>query len=46
VLFAAGGAVLTPDGGPLHLLPDTGGRFRFVAAPSEQAARELLRALG
>ena len=45
VLFAGGGVALTPDGEPLLLGPDTRGRFRFVAAPSETAARELLRAL-
>ncbi|HLM07506.1 MAG TPA: inositol monophosphatase family protein [Blastococcus sp.] len=46
VLLAAGGTALTPDGEPVALAPDTTGRFRFVAAPSEAAARQLLRALG
>jgi 3'(2'), 5'-bisphosphate nucleotidase len=46
VLLAAGGAALTPDGDPVVLEPDTGRRFRFVAACSEDAARDLLRALG
>ena len=46
VLLAAGGVVLTPDGGPLLLHPDTDGRIRFVAAGSDQEARDLLAALG
>lgn len=45
VLLAAGGAVLTPDGGPLVLHPDTEAKIRFVAAPDEASARELLAAL-
>jgi 3'(2'), 5'-bisphosphate nucleotidase len=45
VLLAAGGAALTPDGEPLVLPPDTESLIRFVAAPSEDAARELLAAL-
>jgi 3'(2'), 5'-bisphosphate nucleotidase len=45
VLLAAGGAVLTPDGGPLVLRPDTETTIRFVAAPDEASARELLAAL-
>jgi 3'(2'), 5'-bisphosphate nucleotidase len=44
VLLGAGGAVLTPDGEPLALRPDTEAKIRFVAAWSEDAARELLRA--
>jgi 3'(2'), 5'-bisphosphate nucleotidase len=46
VLLAAGGAALTPDGAPVRLLPDTEARIRFVAASSQQAAAELLRAVG
>jgi 3'(2'), 5'-bisphosphate nucleotidase len=46
VLFAAGGSALDPDGRPLGLRPDTERLIRFVAAPTEQAARELLAALG
>jgi 3'(2'), 5'-bisphosphate nucleotidase len=46
VLLAAGGAVLTPDGGPLVLRPDTEERIRLVAASSEAAARALLAAIG
>jgi 3'(2'), 5'-bisphosphate nucleotidase len=46
VLLAAGGAALTPDGGPVVLRPDTEELIRLVAAPSEAAARELLAALG
>ncbi|UOX99819.1 inositol monophosphatase family protein [Blastococcus sp. PRF04-17] len=46
VLLAAGGVALTPDGDPLRLRPDTATRIRFVAAPDEGAARELLTALG
>jgi 3'(2'), 5'-bisphosphate nucleotidase len=46
VLLAAGGVALTPDGGPLVLRPDTEELIRFVAAPDEQAARDLLAALG
>ena len=45
VLLAGGGAVLTPDGGPLLLRPDTEAKIRFVAAPDESSARELLAAL-
>jgi 3'(2'), 5'-bisphosphate nucleotidase len=44
VVLAAGGVVLTPHGGPLFLRPDTETRIRFVAAPDEDAARELLAA--
>jgi 3'(2'), 5'-bisphosphate nucleotidase len=45
VLLAAGGVALTPDGEPLVLRPDTEQLIRFVAAPSDGAARELLAAL-
>jgi 3'(2'), 5'-bisphosphate nucleotidase len=45
VLLAAGGAVLTPDGGPLLLRPDTEDQIRLVAAGSDRAARDLLAAL-
>jgi 3'(2'), 5'-bisphosphate nucleotidase len=45
VLLGAGGAVLSADGGPVDLQPDTGRRIRLVAASSEAAARELLAAL-
>jgi 3'(2'), 5'-bisphosphate nucleotidase len=45
VLFAAGGAALTPDGEPLVLHPDTTTKIRFVAAPTAAAARELLAAV-
>ena len=45
VLFAAGGAALTPDGEPLVLQPDTATKIRFVAAPTAEAARELLAAV-
>jgi 3'(2'), 5'-bisphosphate nucleotidase len=44
--MAAGGVVLTPDGEPVLLGPDTGARVRFVAASSDGAARDLLAALG
>jgi 3'(2'), 5'-bisphosphate nucleotidase len=46
VLLAAGGAALTPEGRPLVLRPDTAELVRFVAAPTAQAARGLLAALG
>jgi 3'(2'), 5'-bisphosphate nucleotidase len=46
ILLAAGGVVLTPDGEPVLLGPDTGARVRFVAASSDGAARGLLAALG
>jgi 3'(2'), 5'-bisphosphate nucleotidase len=46
VLLAAGGAALDPGGAPLLLRPDTERTIRFVAAPTEQAARDLLSALG
>jgi 3'(2'), 5'-bisphosphate nucleotidase len=46
ILLAAGGAALTPDGRPPALRPDTDELVRFVAASTEQAARELLAALG
>jgi 3'(2'), 5'-bisphosphate nucleotidase len=46
ILLAAGGVVLTPDGEPVLLGPDTGARVRFVAASSDGAARDLLAALG
>ena len=46
VLLAAGGAALLPDGEPVRLTPDTQMRLRFVAASSDQAARDLLAALG
>jgi 3'(2'), 5'-bisphosphate nucleotidase len=46
LLAAAGGVALTPDGEPLLLRPDTGTLIRFVAAGTEQRARELLRELG
>jgi 3'(2'), 5'-bisphosphate nucleotidase len=42
VLLAAGGVALTPDGEPLVLRPDTERLFRFVAAPTGEAAKELL----
>jgi 3'(2'), 5'-bisphosphate nucleotidase len=45
VLFAAGGAALTPDGRPLEIEPDTVTKIRFVAAGDEQSARELLAAV-
>jgi 3'(2'), 5'-bisphosphate nucleotidase len=46
VLLAAGGAALTPDGGPVRLEADTDVRIRFVAASGDRAARDLLAALG
>ena len=46
VLLAAGGAALTPDGEPVRLAPDTQMRLRFVAASGDEAARDLLAALG
>jgi 3'(2'), 5'-bisphosphate nucleotidase len=46
VLLAAGGVALTPAGEPLRLRPDTRELIRLVAAPTEQAAADLLRALG
>nr|WP_245900301.1 inositol monophosphatase family protein [Geodermatophilus normandii] len=45
VLAAAGGVALTDDGGPLRLRPDTGTLIRFVAAASEQGARDLAAAV-
>jgi 3'(2'), 5'-bisphosphate nucleotidase len=45
VLLAAGGAVLTADGRPLELRPDSDAKIRLVAASSEAAARDLLSAL-
>ena len=45
LLAAAGGVALTPDGEPLVLRPDTGTLIRFVAAGTEERARELLREL-
>jgi len=44
-ILAAGGTALTPDGRPLMLRPDTETKIRFVAAPDEASARELLAAL-
>jgi 3'(2'), 5'-bisphosphate nucleotidase len=44
VLLGAGGAVLTDQGGPLELRPDTAATIRLVAASTEAAARELLAA--
>jgi 3'(2'), 5'-bisphosphate nucleotidase len=46
VLLAAGGVALTPAGEPLVLQPDAHERVRFVAAPDDASARELLRAVG
>jgi 3'(2'), 5'-bisphosphate nucleotidase len=45
VLAAGGGVALDPDGVPLRLHPDTGTLIRFVAAGTEERARELLREL-
>jgi 3'(2'), 5'-bisphosphate nucleotidase len=45
LLAAAGGVALGPDGAPLRLRPDTETLFRFVAAGTEERARELLREL-
>ena len=45
VLAAVGGVALAPDGEPLVLRPDTGTLIRFVAAGTEERARELLREL-
>jgi 3'(2'), 5'-bisphosphate nucleotidase len=42
VLAGAGGVALTPTGEPLRLEPDTETLIKFVAASSEEAARELL----
>jgi 3'(2'), 5'-bisphosphate nucleotidase len=46
VLLAAGGVALSPDGTPLVLRPDAHEPVRFVAAPDDASARELLRAVG
>ena len=45
LLAAAGGVALGPDGAPLRLRPDTETLIRFVAAGTEERARELLREL-
>ena len=45
LLAAAGGVALDPDGDPLLLRPDTERLIRFVAAGTEERARELLREL-
>jgi 3'(2'), 5'-bisphosphate nucleotidase len=45
VLLAAGGVVLTDEGEPLRLRPDTEMKIRLVAAADEATARELLAAL-
>jgi 3'(2'), 5'-bisphosphate nucleotidase len=45
VLEAAGGVVLTTDGTPLRLPPDTDAPLRFVAAPSAEDAAALLSAM-
>lgn len=46
VLLAAGGVALAPDGQPLVLPPDAHEVVRFVAAPDDASARDLLRAIG
>lgn len=46
VAAGAGCAVVAADGGPLLLPVDTAAKIRFVLAPDEQAARELLDAVG
>jgi 3'(2'), 5'-bisphosphate nucleotidase len=45
VLLAAGGVALTAEGQPLALRPDAHEVVRFVAAPDDASARELLRAV-
>jgi len=45
LLAAAGGVALTVDGEPLVLRPDTETLIRFVAAGTEERARELLHEL-
>ena len=45
LLAAAGGVALDPDGEPLQLRPDTETLIRFVAAGTDERARELLREL-
>ncbi|WNV76342.1 inositol monophosphatase family protein [Geodermatophilus sp. DSM 44513] len=45
LLAAAGGVALDRDGQPLELSPDTETLIRFVAAGTEERARELLREL-
>jgi 3'(2'), 5'-bisphosphate nucleotidase len=45
LLAAAGGVALGPDGELLRLRPDTETLIRFVAAGTEERARELLREL-
>jgi 3'(2'), 5'-bisphosphate nucleotidase len=45
VLLAAGGVAMTADGEPLVLGPHAHERVRFVAAPDDAAARDLLAAL-
>ena len=42
LLAAAGGVALDPDGEPLQLRPDTETLIRFVAAGTDERARELL----
>jgi 3'(2'), 5'-bisphosphate nucleotidase len=46
ILLAAGGVALTPDGGPVLLDAESDARLRFVAASSDDAARDLLAAVG
>ena len=46
ILQAAGGAALSPDGEPVLLAADSDARIRFVAASSDDAARDLLAAVG
>jgi 3'(2'), 5'-bisphosphate nucleotidase len=45
ILLAAGGVALTANGDPLVLEPQAHGRIRFVAAPDDASARDLLDAL-